>query len=187
MPNSKPPVLIVGGPTGSGKSALALDAAEAFAGTVINADSMQVYRELRVLTARPSPSDEARVPHRLFGVLPAAERCSAGNWLGLAQAEIVTARNAGRLPIVVGGTGLYLKALSQGLAEVPPVPAAIRAEAEALYAEIGGEAFRRELARVDPQGASRLPPTDRQRFVRAYEVARATGRPLSDWQRRRPA
>jgi tRNA dimethylallyltransferase len=187
MPNGKPPVLIVAGPTGSGKSALALDAAEAFGGVVVNADSMQVYRELRVLTARPSPSDEARVPHWLFGVLPAAERCSAGRWLGLAQAEIDLARSAGRLAIVVGGTGLYLKALLEGLAEVPPVSAEIRADAEALYAEIGGEAFRRELARLDAVGASRLPATDRQRLVRAFEVARATGRPLHDWQRRCPA
>jgi tRNA dimethylallyltransferase len=148
---------------------------------------MQVYRELRVLTARPSPSDEARAPHRLFGVLPAAERCSAGRWLGLAQAEIDAAWNAGRLPIVVGGTGLYLKALLGGLAEVPPAAAEIRVQAEALYAEIGGEAFRRELARLDPAGASRLPATDRQRLVRAFEVARATGRPLHEWQRRCPS
>jgi tRNA dimethylallyltransferase len=184
MPNGKPPVLILAGPTGSGKSALALAAAEAFDGVVINADSMQVYRELRVLTARPSPSDEARAPHRLFGVLPAAERCSAGRWLGLAQGEIGAAWSAGRLAIVVGGTGLYLKALLEGLAEVPPVSAEIRADTEALYAEIGGEAFRRELARLDAAGASRLPATDRQRLVRAFEVARATGRPLHDWQQR---
>jgi tRNA dimethylallyltransferase len=178
------PVLIVAGPTGSGKSALALEAAEAFDGVVVNADSMQVYGELRVLTARPSPSDDARAPHRLFGVLPAAERCSAGRWLGLAQAEIDLARSAGRLAIVVGGTGLYLKALLEGLAEVPPVSAEIRSDAEALYAEIGGEAFRRELARLDAVGASHLPATDRQRLVRAFEVARATGRPLHDWQQR---
>jgi tRNA dimethylallyltransferase len=181
------PVLIVAGPTGSGKSALALDAAEAFDGVVINADSMQIYRELRVLTARPSAADEARAPHRLFGVLPAAERCSAGRWLGMAQAEIDVARSAGRLPIVVGGTGLYLKALLEGLAEVPPASAEIRAQAEALHAEIGGEAFRRELARLDPAGAPRLPATDRQRLVRAFEVARATGRPLHEWQRRSPS
>ena len=148
---------------------------------------MQVYRELRILTARPSPSDEARVPHRLFGVLPAAERCSVGRWLGLAWGEIEDAWSAGRLPIVVGGTGLYLKALLAGLAEVPPVPAEIRAQAEALYAEVGGEAFRRELARLDSQGASSLPAADRQRLVRAFEVARATGRPLHEWQRRRAA
>src|SRR5512147_2627377 len=186
MPSGKPPVLIVAGPTGSGKSALALDAAEAFDGVVVNADSMQVYGELRILTARPSPSHGARVPHRLFGVLPAAERCSAGRWLGLAWGEIEDAWSASRLPIVVGGTGLYLKALLAGLAEVPPVSAEIRAEAEALYAQIGGEAFRRELARLDPQAASSVPTADRQRLVRAFEVARATGRPLHDWQRRYP-
>src|SRR5512144_2352966 len=115
MPNRKPPVLIVGGPTGSGKSPLALDAAEAFGGVIINADSMQIYRELRILTARPSPSDEARVPHRLFGVLPAAERCSVGRWLGLAVPAIEQALHGGRVPVIVGGTGLYLKPLLEGL------------------------------------------------------------------------
>lgn len=187
MPNSKSPVLIVAGPTGSGKSALASDAAEAFGGVVVNADSMQVYRELRMLTARPSPSDEARIPHRLFGVLPAAERCSAGRWLALAQAEIAAAWSAGRLPIIVGGTGLYLKTLLAGLTEVPPVPAAIRAEAEALHAKDGGMSLRERLARLDPEAALRLSATDRQRLLRTYEVVRATGRPLTDWQRRRPA
>jgi tRNA dimethylallyltransferase len=178
------PILIVAGPTGSGKSALASDAAEAFGGVVVNADSMQVYRELRILTARPSPSDEARVPHRLFGILSAAERCSAGRWLRLAWGEIKDAWSAGRMPIVVGGTGLYLKALREGLAEVPPVPGEVRAEAEAVYAQIGGEAFRRELAQLDPKAAGRLPAADRQRLLRAFEVVRATGRPLRQWQQR---
>ncbi len=148
MPFADASVLIIAGPTGSGKSALAGDAAQAFDGVVINADSMQVYRELRVLTARPTPEDEARVPHRLFGVLSAAERCSAGRWLGLARGEIKDAWSAGRLPIVVGGTGLYLKALHEGFADIPPIPTEVRAEAEALYAELGGERFRHELARA---------------------------------------
>jgi tRNA dimethylallyltransferase len=160
-----------------------MDLAEAFGGVVINADSMQVYRELRVLTAQPTPEDEARLPHRLFGVLSAAERCSAGRWLGLARAEIAAAA-AGRLPILVGGTGLYLKALRDGLAEVPSIPPEVRAEADALYARLGGERFRQELARLDPQGASRIAGGDRQRLVRAFEVARGTGRPLSEWHRR---
>ena len=180
-------VLIVAGPTASGKSALALDAADAFSGTVINADSMQVYRELRVLTARPTPADEARAPHRLFGVLSAKDRCSAGRWLRMAVAEIGRARAAGRLPIVVGGTGLYLKALACGLAPVPEVPEPVRAEARALYDRLGGEAFRAQFARIDPVTAARLSAGDRQRLVRAYAVAQATGRSLADWQRRQPA
>lgn len=177
-------VLVIAGPSGSGKSALALDAAEAFDGVIINADSMQVYRELRLITARPSPADQARAPHRLYGFVSAAERCSAGCWLRLARAEVEGARSSGRLPIVVGGTGLYLKALLEGLVDVPPIPAEIRMEAEAMHAELGGVAFREELARLDPQGASRIAATDRQRLLRAFEVARWTGRPLSEWQQR---
>jgi tRNA dimethylallyltransferase len=181
------PVLIVAGPTGSGKSALAIDAAVEFRGTVINADSMQVYRELRLLTARPTPEDEARVPHRLFGVLPAAEVCSAGRWLAMAADVIVAARTQGRLPIVVGGTGLYLKALTNGLAPVPEVAEAVRGAARALHRRLGGDAFRDALARLDPVAAARLPAGDSQRLVRAYEVAAATGRTLADWQRQAPA
>lgn len=176
--------LVIAGPTGSGKSALALDAAEAFDGVIINADSMQVYRELRLISARPSPADEARAPHRLYGFVSAAERCSAGRWLGLARAEVERARSAGKLPIVVGGTGLYLKALLEGLAQVPPIPAEIRMEAEAMHAELGGATFRYELSRLDPEGAARIAARDRQRLLRAFEVARWTGRPLSEWQQR---
>ena len=177
------PIVIIAGPTASGKSALALDAAEEFTGTVINADSMQVYRELRVLTARPTDGDEARVPHRLFGALPVTEACSAGRWLGMARAEIEAARGAGRLPILVGGTGLYLKALTDGLAPVPGIPQGIRSEARRLHARLGGEAFRAELAKVDAEAARRLEAGDSQRLIRAFEVVRATGRPLADWQR----
>ncbi|MCH7955926.1 MAG: tRNA (adenosine(37)-N6)-dimethylallyltransferase MiaA [Proteobacteria bacterium] len=177
------PILIIAGPTASGKSALALDAAEEFTGTVINADSMQVYRELRVLTARPTDGDEARAPHRLFGALPVTEACSAGRWLGMARAEIEAARGAGRLPILVGGTGLYLKALTDGLAPVPGIPQGVRSEARRLHARLGGEAFRAELAKVDAEAARRLDAGDSQRLIRAFEVVRATGRPLADWQR----
>ena len=182
-----PSVIIVAGPTASGKSALALELAAAFGGTVINADSMQVYRDLRVLTARPDAAAETRVPHRLYGYLDAAERGSAGRWRHLALAEIDAAQRAGHLPIVVGGTGLYLRVLQQGLAAIPPIPAAIRREAMVLYRQLGGAAFRERLAMLDPVAAARVPPGDRQRLTRAYEVVCATGLPLQQWQRRTEA
>jgi tRNA dimethylallyltransferase len=175
-------IVIVAGPTASGKSPLALALAEEFAGTIINADSQQVYRDLAVLSARPDAAEMARVPHRLYGIIDAAENCSAGRWLALAEQEIDAARHAGRLPIVAGGTGLYLEALLNGLARLPPIPAAAREEAKALYAALGGVAFRERLAALDPAGAAKIGPGDAQRLTRAYEVARATGKPLSAWQ-----
>ena len=179
-------VVIVTGPTAGGKSGLALELAERLGGWIINADSMQVYRDLRVLTARPDRADEARVPHRLFGVLGAEERCSVGRWLDMAVAEITTARAAGRLPILVGGTGMYLKALTEGLAPVPEVPATVTAEATALYDRLGGGAFAEVLAEHDPGAADALPPGDRQRLIRAYAVVQATERTLADWQNDAP-
>ncbi|HLI21694.1 MAG TPA: tRNA (adenosine(37)-N6)-dimethylallyltransferase MiaA [Stellaceae bacterium] len=177
-------IAIVAGPTASGKSALALALAEEFAGTIINADSQQVYRDLAVLTARPSGDEMARAPHRLYGMIDAAENCSVGQWLALAEREIDAARAARRLPILVGGTGLYLEALLNGLAELPPIPASAREEAKALHARLGGVAFRARLATLDPVGAAKLAATDTQRLTRAYEVVRATGKPLSQWQER---
>jgi len=177
-----PPVLVIAGATASGKSRLALDAAEALGGVVINADSMQVYRELSVLTARPGAADQARAPHRLYGVLSGAERCSAGRWRALAVAEIEACHAADQVPIMVGGTGLYLRALEKGLSEVPEIPAAVRAAAEAKHRELGGAAFHAALAVRDPAMAARLWPGDRQRLVRAWEVLDATGRSLADWQ-----
>lgn len=174
-------VLVVAGPTASGKSALALCLAEALGGVVINADSMQIYRELRILTARPSEADEARVPHRLYGVISAAERASVAWWRDRALAEIAEAAEAGLVPILCGGTGMYLRALMQGLADIPPVPETVFEAARALHAELGGAAFRDELAKVDPITAERLEPGDSQRLIRAWSVARATGRPLSDY------
>jgi len=183
LPNlTMQPVLIVAGPTASGKSSLALAAAEEFGGTVINADSMQIYRELPVLTARPSPADEARVPHRLYGVLDASERCSAGRWAAMCADAIHEARAQRRLPIVVGGTGFYIKALMEGLSAIPAVPATARADAMALRGRLGPDAFHAELAAVDPAAAERLNVGDSQRVTRAYEVWLATGRSLSDWQ-----
>ncbi len=176
------PVLIVAGPTAGGKSACALDAAEEFNGAIINADSMQVYAELRILTARPPPADEARVPHRLFGVFSATDACSAGRWLKMATAEIESAWAAGRLPIICGGTGLYIKALTEGLSEIPEIPKEIRARAGALYDRIGGEAFRGELAALDRDAAARLPSGDRQRLTRAWEVVTHTGASMASWQ-----
>jgi tRNA dimethylallyltransferase len=184
--SAQPPTLVVvAGPTASGKSALALALAEEFSGTIINADSMQVYRDLAVLTAQPGAAERARAPHRLYGAIDAAEPCSAGRWRGLALAEIAAARQQGRRPILTGGTGLYLRALIEGLAPVPPVPLSIRAEARALHGRLGGLAFRDALAAFDPEAAARLDPGDTQRLIRAYEVVMATGRPLSAWQRAR--
>jgi tRNA dimethylallyltransferase len=178
-----PAIVVVAGPSASGKSALALAIAEAFGGTVINADSMQVYRDLRVLTARPTPAEEARAPHRLYGVIDAAEACSAGRWRAMALAEVAAAQKAGRLAILAGGTGLYLRALLEGLAPIPPVEESVRQEARALHARLGGAAFRDALAALDAETAAALAPGDSQRLIRAYEVARATGRGLGHWRR----
>jgi tRNA dimethylallyltransferase len=179
---ANPSVIIVAGPTASGKSALALELAAVIGGTIINADSQQIYRDLNILSARPDAVAMRRVPHRLYGFLDAAERGSVGRWRALALAEIAKAHARGSLPFLVGGTGLYLRAIQYGLAAVPPIPAAIRAEAGALFQALGGVAFRDRLMVLDP-AASRLPSGDRQRLLRAWEVARATGRPLGEWQR----
>jgi tRNA dimethylallyltransferase len=176
------PVVIVTGPTAGGKSGLALELAEAFDGVVINADSMQVYRELEILTARPGAEALARAPHRLYGTLSGRERCSAGRWRALALTEIAAAHTAGKPALVVGGTGLYLRALIEGLAEVPEVPAAIREAAEARHRELGGPGLHGELAARDPAMAARLKSSDRQRLIRAWEVLEATGRSLAAWQ-----
>ena len=181
------PVVLVGGPTASGKSALAVALAESFAGTVINADSMQVYRDLRVLTARPGPDELTRAPHRLYGVLPAEDVCSAARWRDLAVAEIADAHAAGRLPILVGGTGLYLRTLTEGIVELPEIPGDLRSEARALCERIGAPALHARLAARDPVMARRLAPGDRQRLIRAWEVIEATGRSLADWQAAAPA
>ena len=175
--------LVVAGPTAGGKSALALALAHRLGGTIVNADSQQLYGDLRVLTARPSPEDEAVAPHRLYGVLPAHEAGSAERWRQMALAEIQAARALGSIPILVGGTGLYLRALVQGLAAVPDIPAAVREEGRELHRRIGGPEFRDLLAGLDPEAADRLAPGDSQRLVRAWEVVTATGRTLGEWQR----
>jgi tRNA dimethylallyltransferase len=177
-----PPAILVAGPTASGKSALALALAERLGGVVINADSMQVYRELRIITARPSDEDLARAPHVLYGVRPAAEAGTAAWWRGAALAEMEAARASGRVPILCGGTGLYFAALAEGLAEVPPVPEPARAEARRLLAAEGAAALHARLAALDPETAAALRPSDSQRVARAYEVVTGTGRGLRAWQ-----
>lgn len=173
------PLRVIAGPTASGKSARALAEARAAGGVVINADASQLYRALPVLTAQPDAQATAQVPHRLYGILDAADCASAARWAALARAEIEAAWAAGRLPILVGGTGLYLRTLIEGIAPVPPVPAQMRAEIRAL----GAEAVRRALEQEDPGMAARLHPRDPQRNARALEVIRATGRSLEAWQR----
>lgn len=178
-----PRAILIAGPTASGKSRLALALAERLGGMVINADSMQVYRELRILTARPTAEDEARAPHVLYGFVPVREAYSAGRYMADATRAIGEARAAGLRPIIVGGTGLYFKALLEGLAPVPAIPVEIRAHWRGEAARLGAAVLHGELARRDPAGAARLHPTDTQRIVRALEVIEATGRPLADWQR----
>lgn len=173
--------LVVAGPTCSGKSAFALAAAQRLGGTVINADSMQVYRELRILTARPTPEEEALVPHALYGVRPAAEPGSAAWWADAALKQMRAAWGAGRVPILCGGTGFYIQALRHSLLPVPDIPPEARAEARRMLAEEGAPVLHARLAEADPATAARLRPGDGQRIARAWEVWRGTGRPLSQW------
>jgi tRNA dimethylallyltransferase len=175
--------VLIAGPTASGKSALALALAEALGGTIINADSMQVYRDLRIITARPTPAEEARVPHVLYGHVDAAENYSVGRWCVDASAALAEVMRAGRLPVLVGGTGLYFKTLTQGLAAVPPIPSDIRAAVRGRLQGEGIAPLYAELARRDPATAQRLMPNDRSRITRALEVVLATGRSLTDWHR----
>jgi len=177
----EPDIILIAGPTASGKSALALTLAEKHGGTVINADSMQVYRDLRIITARPTPEEEARVPHRLYGHVDAAVNYSVGRWCTEAAAVLAETTREGRAAIVVGGTGLYFSALTRGLAAVPPIPAQIRDEVRGRLAKEGVEALHAELARHDPAAAARLRPGDRARVTRALEVVLATGRSLLQW------
>ena len=174
--------LMICGPTAAGKSGLALALAEAWGGTVINADSMQLYRDLRVVTARPDAADEARAPHRLYGVVDGAERASVAAWLDLLAVEVAAARDAGSLPIVIGGTGMYLQAALDGIAPIPEVPRDIHKACLDELASQGGAAFRAALATHDPSTAARLFDGDSQRLVRAMGVVRATGRSISAWQ-----
>jgi tRNA dimethylallyltransferase len=173
--------ILIAGPTASGKSALALALAEKLGGTIINADSMQVYRDLRIITARPAPDEERRVPHRLYGHVDAAENYSVGRWCGEAAAALAESAAQSHAAIFVGGTGLYFNALTRGLAAVPPIPAAIRDAVRARLVSEGAPALHTELAVRDPAAAARLQPGDRARITRALEVVLATGRSILDW------
>lgn len=177
-----PKAILIAGPTASGKSAVALALAERLGGTVINADSMQLYHELHILTARPSEAEERLAPHRLYGTVPASEAFSVGRWLEAAQAAITEARGEGRVPILVGGTGLYFKALLEGLTPVPDIPVELRVYWREQSERLGAEALHRELVARDPGMAGKLRPSDPQRIVRMLEVIDATGVSLSEWQ-----
>jgi tRNA dimethylallyltransferase len=178
---SLPKLALIAGPTASGKSALALALAERARGVVVNADSAQVYRDLRLISARPSEEEEAQVPHRLYGYRDAADPCSAAAWAADAKREVAAAQEAGRLPILAGGSGLYIRTLLEGIAPVPEIDPVVRAEVRALPVGQAHEA----LAKEDPEAAARLRPTDTTRIARALEVVRSTGRPLAAWQKER--
>jgi tRNA dimethylallyltransferase len=175
-------IVLIAGPTASGKSALALKLARETGGELVNADSMQLYAGLRVLTAGPSPEDLAQAPHHLFGAVDAADGWSVGRWRDAAAAALADIAARGRPAIVVGGTGLYFRALTHGLADIPPVPETQREISSLLYAAQGEPEFRDALAELDPAAAARIEIGDRQRLIRAHAVAVATGRALTAWQ-----
>jgi tRNA dimethylallyltransferase len=179
--------VLIAGPTASGKSALALELARAQArfngGVIINTDSMQMYRDLRVITARPTPEEEALVPHRLYGQVDAAVNFSAGAWVADAALALKEARAQNLMPIFAGGSGLYFKALTRGLSAVPPIPPEVRESVRARLERDGVEALHAQLSARDPASAERIKPRDRIRIARALEVMEATGRSLTDWHR----
>lgn len=182
MSRKHPGLIVLAGPTASGKSDLALRLAERAGGMVVNADALQLYRELAVLTARPDAAALARVPHRLYGILAGEDAGSAGIWLDRVRSVLAEAAERGRTPIVTGGTGFYIETLLEGIAPIPDVPTEIRAEVRALGRTAGATGLRAALAGDDPGMAASLPPMDLQRLMRALEVVRATGRSLAWWQ-----
>ncbi len=181
--NAQKPVLVICGPTASGKSHLALEMAQALDGVIINADSLQLFKGLDILTAQPSPADQEKIPHKLYGVLSPNDRCTAARYRDLALREIESAVKARKTPIVAGGTGFYLKALTQGLSPIPEVPAEIRAATIALHLKLKNAAFHKLLAEKDPAMAAKVSHTDTQRMLRAWEVLQATGKSLAEWQK----
>ena len=170
------------GPTASGKSALGVCLAQSLGGVILNADAMQVYKELQIITARPTEAEMQDVPHRLYGVLSAAQRCSAARWAALAEAEIKDAWAQGKQPILLGGTGLYIRTLMEGIADIPDPSEEVRARVAGWWEESAPGAFHAKLAEVDAEIAARLEPGDKQRLMRAMEVWEETGTPLSEWQ-----
>jgi tRNA dimethylallyltransferase len=180
---TRPTAILIAGPTASGKSALAMRLAEKLDATIVNADSMQVYRDLRIITARPTPEEERRVPHRLYGHVDAAINYSTGQWLRDVGGVLDELARQQSTAILVGGTGLYFKALTAGLAAVPPIPPDVRAQVRERLQREGAPALHAELVRLDPTAAQRITVNDRSRISRALEVVLATGRPLSDWHR----
>lgn len=176
-------LILIGGPTASGKSALAAERAAALGGTVINADAMQVYAGLPILSAQPEAALRTKAAHVLYEVMDPAEAGSAGKWLPLAVAAIKDCWRGGGTPILVGGTGMYFRALTEGLADIPAIPDEVRAKATALYDEQGEAAFREALHILDADGAAKFAAHDRQRLIRAYEVVLHTGKPIAAWQR----
>lgn len=179
---SQPLITLIAGPTASGKSRLAMQRARETGAVIINADSQQLYADLRVLSARPSVEDEAEIPHRLYGVADAADAWSVGRWSRAVMDLLAELAAEGRPALLVGGTGLYFNALTKGLAEIPPVQADIRDAVQVEFDAEGEAAFRRRLAEVDPAAEAAIFPADRQRLVRALSVHRASGRALSDWK-----
>ena len=182
MSQSAVPIYLLAGPTASGKSARALSWADATGGAILNADSMQLYRDVPILTARPSPEDMAQADHLLYGHLEPNQLWSAGDWLRAARPHLDAALDGGRPVCVVGGTGLYFNSLVHGLAEIPPISDAARTTARSTYDDLGEDGFRALLGRHDPAAALRISPNDAQRLTRAYEVFLQTGTPLSTWQ-----
>lgn len=180
--SERPNAVLIAGPTASGKSALALDLAQRFGGEIVNADSMQIYDALRILTARPSQADEAIVPHHLYGTVPVDEIRSVAQWLGDVRRVLANLRSRNCIPVIVGGTGLYFRALENGLANVPDIAPAIRASIRDTLRNEGAAFLHKQLAMLDPSGAQALRPTDGQRIARALEVIKQTGRPLSEFQ-----
>ena len=184
----KPDAVLIAGPTASGKSGAALALAEQIRGTIVNTDSMQVYREARILTARPSDEDMARVPHRLYGYVSVYDHYSTVRYQADALEAITQVRASKRVPIFTGGTGLYFSALTDGFSDIPPVPMDIREKTRARFDEMGADPFFAELIARDPDSAKRLRASDRQRVLRAAEVLEATGHPITHWQKtKRPA
>ena len=180
----EPRIWLIAGPPASGKSALALRLAQETGAEIVGADALQIYRDLRVVTARPSREDEAWVPHHLVGTVDGADGWSVGTWSRAAAQEIAEITGRGRSVVVAGGTGLYFRSLTHGLAEIPATPPEVRNQAAADHEAMGEAAFRRRLAGADPAAAARIGPGDRQRLVRAWEVFAATGTPLTGWQGR---